>query len=298
MERSSRMADKVEWLPSGGLLGRIALPAGFSVEASASSRAEDPSWEILYRTNPARFRYASPDLAPRTDRTWRAAAGWSRSRFSLEAGFDRFDGRDVWLPRVLPGADACAALADSAYQGLAGVACADTSGAESARPRLPDSLALGLRNYAGQIIDAWHLGLGLGLGNWKLDLRERFVMARDVDDPDLQGTFVDRSVPGRVFQGRLGWKRGLLDDRLKLDLAWNWEWFSTRYVWAPDLTGSSSLAKLDEYLALDFEARMRIKSFLLFFKAMNLNHDRYATEAGVHPPGVNFRFGVDWTLWN
>ena len=24
-------------------------------------------------------------------------------------------------------------------------------------------------------VDAWHLGLGLGLGNWSLDLRNRFV---------------------------------------------------------------------------------------------------------------------------
>ena len=34
------------------------------------------------------------------------------------------------------------------------------------------------------------------------------------------------------------------------------------------------------------------------FKGVNFNHDRYATEPGVHPPGVNFRFGIDWTLWN
>jgi hypothetical protein len=43
---------------------------------------------------------------------------------------------------------------------------------------------------------------------------------------------------------------------------------------------------------------MEIKSFLLYFRAMNLYHDRYATEPGVHPPGVNFRFGVDWRLRN
>jgi hypothetical protein len=109
---------------------------------------------------------------------------------------------------------------------------------------------------------------------------------------------VDRAIPERVFQGRLGWKRSLVEDRLKVDLSWSWEWFSTRYAWAPDLKGNSGLAKLDEYLALDFEARMRIKTFTLYFDAMNLNHDRYATEPGVHPPGVNFRFGVDWVLWN
>jgi hypothetical protein len=129
-------------------------------------------------------------------------------------------------------------------------------------------------------------------------VRNRFVLARDVEDPGLKGALIDLSVPERVFQGRLGWKRALLDDRLKLDFAWRWEWFSTRYAWAPQLDGTSRPVKLDEYLDLDFEARMLIKTFLLYFKAMNLDHDRYATEPGVHPPGVNFRFGIDWTLKN
>jgi hypothetical protein len=298
--RSSRMDNRVEWLPRYGGRARLGLPLGFAAEASASSRAEDPSWEILYRTNPARFRHANPGLGPRTDRTLRGALAWSWSRLSLEAGFDRFDGKEVWLPRVLPGREACGALRDSAYLSLAGLACAegaDTGAAAGSAPRLSDSLALALRNYASETVDAWHLGIGLGLGHWSLEVRNRFVLARRVEDPDLLGGGVDRAVPERVFQGRLGWKRSLLDERLNLELAWNWEWFSTRYAWAPDLAGASSLAKLDEYLVLDFEARMRIKTFLLYFDAMNLDHDRYATEPGVHPPGLNFRFGIDWTLW-
>jgi hypothetical protein len=302
MGRDSRMADRSEWLPRYGGLAHVSLPLGFSAEASASSRAEDPTWEMLYRTNPARFRFANPDLGPRTDRTYRGALAWAWSRYSLEAGFDRYDGKDVWLPRVLPGRDACRALKASSYLALAGSACTDTATAAdpaaASVPRMPDSLALALRNYSRETIDAWHLGIGLGLGNWSLALRERFVLSRQVEDPDLKGTFTDRSVPERVFQGRLGWKRSLVEDRLKVDFAWNWEWFSTRYAWAPDLSGASSLAKLDEYLALDFEAHMQIKTFILYFDAMNLNHDRYATEPGVHPPGLNFRFGVDWTLWN
>lgn len=306
--RASRMDDRQEWLPRFGVSARLGLPFGFAVAASASSRAEDPSWETLYRTNPAHFRYANPGLDPRTDRTLRGDLSWSRARgswarLSLSGGIERFDGKDVWLPRALPGREICGALADSAYRGLEGIACAekaaaDTTGRAASGPSLPDSLALALRNYASETVDAWHLGIGLGLGNWSLDLRNRFVLSRRVEDPDLQKAQVDHAIPERVFQGRLGWKRSLVEDRLKLDLAWSWEWFSTRYAWAPDLNGGSSLAKLDEYLALDFEARMRIKTFTLYFDAMNLNHDRYATEPGVHPPGLNFRFGVDWTLWN
>ncbi|MDB5106004.1 MAG: hypothetical protein JWP91_3693 [Fibrobacteres bacterium] len=290
--RSSRMDDKVYWLPRFGAVAGLDLPYGFGAEASASTRREDPEWEMLYRTNPARFRFASPELLPRTDQTLRGSVSWAWSRLAFQAGIDRMRGEDAWLPRVLPNPGACGALADSIYAPLAGRACGDTSGS------LPDTLALGMRNYESEVIDAWHLGLGLGLGNWSLSLDNRFVLNRTVDDPDLKATLEDWSVPERVFKGRLGWKRALLDDRLKLDLAWDWEWYSTRYAWVPDLAGGSRVGKLDEYLALDFNAAMKIKTFTLFFKVRNFNHDRYATEPGVHPPGINFRFGVDWTIFN
>ena len=105
-------------------------------------------------------------------------------------------------------------------------------------------------------------------------------------------------IPGRAYQGQLVWKRRLLRGKLGVETRWDWEWFSKRYVFASDLNGIARLQPLDEYLALDFTARMDVSSFLLYFRAVNLNHDRYATESGVHPPGVNFRFGVDWRLRN
>lgn len=296
--RNSRMADKVEWLPRYGAHAAYAGRFGLGAEASVSSRAEDPDWQTLYRTNPARFRFANPELKPRNDRTLRGAVSWALGRYSIEAGIDRFHGEDVWLPRVLPSPGACGALTDSIYLAYASRTCVDTNSVGADSSRLTDTLALGLRNYAEETIDAWHLGLGLALGNWSLRLSNRFVLSRTVDDPDLKATMQDLSVPERVFKGRLNWKRSLLEDRLKLDFAWDWEWYSTRYAWAPDLSGRSRVVKLDEYLALDFGADMHIQTFTLYFKARNFNHDRYATEPGVHPPGVNFRFGVDWALTN
>src|SRR5690606_9488531 len=114
-------------------------------------------------------------------------------------------------------------------------------------------------------VDAWYLGLGLSLGNWRLDLRNKFLFNRSVEDGDVRGVRTDASIPARVFKGRLGWNRDLLDGKMNLDLGWDWEWFSARYAWVPDLAGSSRVVKLDEYLALDFEAAMRIRTFILFF---------------------------------
>jgi hypothetical protein len=74
--------------------------------------------------------------------------------------------------------------------------------------------------------------------------------------------------------------------------------FPRRWAWAANGNGTATALKLDEYLTLDFYAAMQIKTFTLHFRAQNMNHDRYAPAPGAHPPGVNFRFGVDWSLFN
>lgn len=286
--RSSRMDNRVFWLPHGGALAELDLPLGLKGEAGAAYRMRDADWETLYRHNPGLFLHPSPDLEPRTDLSYRASVSWMLPFIRLEAGADFARGEDVWLPWVLPSGDACASGVASAYSYPA--AC-DAG-------HLPDSLALRLRNWGSEERDMWHMALGLDLGNWRLDLRNRFLFNSKVEDPLLDGSLANRMVPDRVFKGDLGWKRSLLDGKLKVAVGWGWEWFSTRHAWVPDLLGRSRPGKLDEYLAMDFQASMRIRTFLLYFKGVNFNHDRYATEPGVHPPGVNFRFGIDWTIWN
>ncbi len=301
--RSSRMDNQVYWLQHYGASANLHLPFGLGVEGGASSRTQDPEWEMLYRNNSARFRYASPALQPRTDMGWRGSVSVAMPHVTLDGGLDFFRSQDAWLPRVLPGPQACADLFDSTYTNMRAQRCTgDSTGTSSSAGsflgHLPDSLALALRNFGEQRLDAWHMGVALGLGNWTLQLRNRFLFDRTITDAHLAEAREDLSVPARVFKGRLAWKRALVDGKLKLDLAWDWDWFSTRYGWLPDLQGTSRVAKLDEYLILDFQAAMHIKTFTLFFRSMNMNHDRYATELGVHPPGINFRFGVEWLLWN
>ena len=94
----------------------------------------------------------------------------------------------------------------------------------------------------------------------------------------------------------LSWGDRFVNNRLGVKVAWNWEWYPVRFNWAPQLNGLSRPVKLDEYLALDFLAQMEIKRFILYYQIKNFNHDRYAIEPGSHPPGVNFRWGIDWVL--
>jgi hypothetical protein len=163
---------------------------------------------------------------------------------------------------------------------------------------VPDSLALGRVNYREETRDLAHLWLRISAGNWRLSLRNTYLMASAIRDPRLGFEAVNATLPRDVLKGQLLWRRVVLDGKLGLQTRWDWEWFSAREVFASDLDGTSRPERLDEYLDLDFTAQMEIKTFLLYFRAMNLYHDRYATEPGVHPPGVNFRFGVDWRLRN
>ena len=292
--RMSRMDGGVSWLPRLGAAAELDLSStrhvGLRAEAGAGYERRDPDWEYLYRHNPALFRYPSPDLDPRSDLDLRGSLGLELPFVRLGGGAGYAVSEGAWLPYVLPSPDACADLADAIY-GYAGGAACDGD-------KLADSQALRLRNWDRlQRLD-WHLSLGLSLGNWSLDLRNQFLLAALAEDDAVRADLDNRMLPARVFKGRLGWERLLVDGKLLATVGWGWEWFSTRYAWVPDLQGKSSLRKLDEYLALDFRASMKIRSFLLYFKGMNFNHDRYATEPGVHPPGVNFRYGIEWTLWN
>ncbi len=277
-----------EWL--GGADGRaeLALPADFTVTGSAGWKREGAPEDSLFRWEPALGLYPSTGLKPRTDLHLQAGGAWQGSWLGFGASWEQHDYGDNWLPRVLPDPNVCSA--SSEYSGEAETLCPDGS-------RVPDSLALALVNYHREIRDLLHLSFLLRLGNWQLSLLNTYLLRNAVSDTTrLAFAQVNRQIPQQIYKGQLLWRRRLLDGKLGLQTQWDWEWTSTRYVYGSDMDGYSRPLKLDEYLDLDFTARMEIKTFLLYFRAMNLNHDRYATEPGVHPPGVNFRFGIDWRL--
>jgi hypothetical protein len=288
--RRMRQDGEEERLGGGEGEARLRLPWGFRFSGGAGWSREGAPEENLFRWQPALSLYPSPDLAPRTHAHHGAGAGWESRHLGLGAEWERNVFRNNWLPRILPQPGVCALLDDSlAYPGES-AACAGEA--------LPDSLALALVNYREETRDLLHLSLFLALGNWKLSLRNTYLLANAIRDDRLGFDAQNWRLPQNVFKGQLLWRRRVLDGRLGLQTRWDWEWFSERYVFASDMDGTSRVVPLDEYLALDFTAQMEIKTFLFYFRAMNLYHDRYATDPGVHPPGVNFRFGVDWRMRN
>jgi len=290
--RESQANAETEFLPQAWAETQWPLLLGFSLQAGAESRREDPSQDRLYRDRPSLNVLASPDLAPRWDHGLEAILGWTLARFSVYGGLSGHQIQNAWAPGILPGTRACAEVADGRYKSLAATDCPDTA-------RVSDGLALRYRNYDEERLVNALVGLRFGLGNWKLWLENRYLIGDEISDADyLAGTLALSTRPERLFRGSLYWQRRLVSDRLGLLIGWDWEWVSTRYAWASNLDGTSAAVKLDEYLLLDFYASMKIKTFKLHFRAQNMNHDRYAPEPGVHPVGVNFRFGIDWDLFN
>src|SRR5690606_9783700 len=136
-------------------------------------------------------------------------AAWERHRFD-----------DNWLPRVLADADACARLADpTLYTGVTNVCAGGPYGTS-----LPDSVALARTNVAEGTRDLAHVHGHLALGNWKLTLRNTYLLASAVRDPRLGFTAWNRMVPQNVLKGQLLWRRRVLDGRLGLQTRWDWEW--------------------------------------------------------------------------
>lgn len=291
--RRARPDGVVEFLGGYDADARLSLPGGFYLTGGAGfARAGAPD-DLLFRWQPALGLYANPTLTPRTHARYGGGGGWETRHFGIGAAWEshRFD--DTWLPRVLPHPDACFLLLDTlSYQGP-GDGDALCLGAS-----LPDSFALARVNYDRETRELLHLTTYLAAGNWRLTLRNTTLLRNRVTDRRLGFDAENMEIPLNVLKGQLLWKRVVLDGKLGLQTRWDWEWFSARYMFASDGDGTSRVMPLDEYLALDFTTQMDIKTFSLYFRAMNLYHDRYATEPGVHPPGVNFRFGVDWRLRN
>ncbi len=291
--RRARADGVVEMLGGFDADGRLSLPAGLYLTGGAGFARTGAPDDLLFRWHPALGLYPNPGLTPRTHARLGGGGGWETRHIGLGAAWEshRFD--NTWLPRVLPHPNACLLLLDTLnYRGPgdAGVGCIGTG--------LSDEFALAHVNYARETRELLHLSASLAAGNWRLSLRSTSLLDNRIEDPRLGFEAENFAIPLQVIKGQLLWKRVVLDGRLGLQTRWDWEWFSARYAFASEGDGNARVLLLDEYLALDFTTQMDIKTFSLYFRAMNLYHDRYATEPGVHPPGVNFRFGVNWRLRN
>ncbi|HEX2613741.1 MAG TPA: hypothetical protein VHO02_09115, partial [Fibrobacteria bacterium] len=221
-----------EMLYGGDADATLRLPWGFRFTGGTGWNREGAPEDWLFRNQPALGLYPSPGLKPRAHARMAAGAGWESRFLSFGAEAERHRFEDTWLPRALPEPGVCALIGDSlAYP----TENASGNPACSGLDNLPDSLALGRVNYHEETRDLAHLWLRLSLGNWKLSLRNTYLLANAVRDPRLGFVADNWTLPRDILKGQLLWRRVILDGKLGLQTRWDWEWISNRYVFASDI---------------------------------------------------------------
>jgi hypothetical protein len=134
------------------------------------------------------------------------------------------------------------------------------------------------------------------LGNWNFSMARDIALYQKVQD--YNGAVTTPShLYQRMYHGQIRWRKALVEKKLGLSMKWDWEWFGHRYTFVRSKENRTAYRdKLPHNLVLDFEARMHISSFQLYSRIRNLNHQIMTPEAGYTPPGVNFQYGITWTL--
>lgn len=135
----------------------------------------------------------------------------------------------------------------------------------------------------------WYVAAGIAIGNWQFYLEREEALAK-------QSRPID--VPGLFYKGYIRWSDKFVKDRLGVSIAFNFTWFGNRSDLQIGEEDELEIVELKHYLALNFEARMRILSFSLYSRIDNLNHSLYEPAAGYRPEGVRFLYGITWSFDN
>lgn len=146
-------------------------------------------------------------------------------------------------------------------------------------------------DYA-EVLD-WYVAAGFSIGNWQLYLEREQSLTKQHRPIDVTNLY---------YKGYIRWSDKFVKNRLGVSVAFNFTWFGNRYdlQMTEDEDGEEMLevVELKHYLALNFEARMRILSFSLYTRIDNLNHSLYEPATGYRPEGVRFLYGITWSFDN
>ncbi|MBP5247585.1 MAG: hypothetical protein J6Z31_06970 [Fibrobacter sp.] len=139
----------------------------------------------------------------------------------------------------------------------------------------------------------WYVAAGFSIGNWQFYLEREQSLAKQHRPIDVTNLY---------YKGYIRWADRFVNNRLGVSVAFDFTWFGNRYdlqiTENEDKEEVLEIVELKHYLALNFEARMRILSFSLYTRIDNLNHSLYEPAAGYRPEGVRFLYGITWSFDN
>ncbi|MCL1957888.1 MAG: hypothetical protein FWF63_11235 [Fibromonadales bacterium] len=128
--------------------------------------------------------------------------------------------------------------------------------------------------------------LGFELGNWRFYAEQGKTIYRS---PAI-------NVPTRYYKGAVYWSNRFVEDRLKVSIQFDADWFGSRWDYGLESDTLATPVHLKHYLSLNFKSSMQIQSFIIYSKIENMNHSLMEPEVGYAPPGIRFAYGIEWTL--
>lgn len=270
-QRISTPANSQHWSPLSSFHLSWEQPC-FALQSMGWWRETHPTLEQRYLFSTGRLHFPNQELLAEKNRALQSDAEWRWRWIKLGAGV-RWESSEEWI----------------GPSGLEQLALSPDS-------MVSDTLAFSWKNYDHAESFRWQVGGELKIGNWSFGIR-RFLTPLLKAEAN-QTRFSIPTLPNRHYAGHIVWQRKVLRQKnLDLSMRWDWHWIGKRLEWREDPDLHKAIrTEMDEWLALNFEARMRILDFELFFRARNMNHSQYFTDIGYTPAGINFQYGVTWLL--
>ncbi|HSQ41795.1 MAG TPA: hypothetical protein VLM37_05915 [Fibrobacteraceae bacterium] len=268
-QRNSSAFDSVEYAPAASLLMDADLGHRLRWEVDLRRHQHFPDFEQTCLFRSGRLSYPNADLQSETRRQVQTVLTWHTPSFAYGFGVKK------------------EVLNNAIRQGWM-VYPTDTL--------LDATVAYQWVNIDELDNLSWRCFGGFHIGNWDFWAERESSVHRKMILSDGTVTRTIPDSPTRTYKGTVAWAKRLVDGRMLVNVRWDFQWTGERYDFALDEDGNAIRERLPQNLVLNFEARMRIKSFALYTRIDNLNHTELTPAAGYTPPGVNFRYGIQWEL--
>lgn len=258
--RNSNLFDSVEVgrMFSGYLT--IRLPGHIAVKGSFKNDVRFPDVDELKLFNRGRYAYPNENLKPEERFRLTGDLEWDAGGIFYGTGL-RYEYADSPIKQRWVSGEGLESI-ESAYQWI----------------NLENAEALD-----------WYVAVGFGLGNWRFYLEREQALSKQNRSIDVTSLY---------YKGYIRWQDKFVKDRLGVSIGFDFTWFGNRYDIQMNEDDELELVELKHYLALNFEARMRILSFSLYTRIDNLNHSLYEPASGYRPEGVRFLYGITWSFDN
>ena len=263
VQRNASVLDSVDFVPALHLGLTLFLPRRLQWSGDYQKDTRFPDMQETHISRVGRLSYPNRDLKAEKRQRWETDLTYKlNDYFFYSLGFRYEESKNAIMPNW---------------------AVSDRETLNS----LPADSAFILTNNELLIFNNelfWRLGLELG--NW------RFYAE--------QGKSVLRSktvnIPSRYYKGAVYWSNRFVEDRLKVSVLFDADWFGNRWDYGLRDRLTATPIQLKKYLSLNFKSSMQIQSFILYARIENMNHSLMEPEAGYAPPGIRFAYGIEWIL--